>query len=240
MEEIKKHIDTIIQQTFINIQDAYRSDPNNQQVRKIRLIFPQNNKSHRRVSEQELRCIFIEEFLKYIEHHNLNWFYSLETPTLNKYKFKGQDYPKVGSLSDISANIDLTIHNASQDRLVLMEFKYNMATCTEFAKDFVKLANEPEEQCLRYFLHLKENSGCHTQEAIYNEEDICNLNPRAQTKISKLGYCYQILNQPENRQGHHTIHYRNVIISHKPIVYKIKDLDFIYKNNQWKINILNN
>ena len=49
------------------------------------MIYPNLSTGEMRISEQELRFVFVEEFKK--EHPNL--FYSVETPTENKYKFKG-------------------------------------------------------------------------------------------------------------------------------------------------------
>ena len=65
-------------------QMGYEKDENRTSNEK--LIFPNKKQAKgdiKRISEQELRQLFIEEFK--IEYNEL--FYSIETPTVNKYKF---------------------------------------------------------------------------------------------------------------------------------------------------------
>ena len=109
---------------------------------KEKLIFPIDRDNEKRISEQELRFLFIEEF-----KNNSNLFYSVETPTKDKYKFGS-------SLRDIkidkngqSASIDLTIFdkkNNGYKRVLNVEFKYSNVKISKIAKDILKLVNEKE------------------------------------------------------------------------------------------------
>ena len=89
-EIVKKHIDVIIENTFNTISEVYRTQMENQKIgtynnNSSRIIFPlkresKDKKEEFRISEQELRFVFVEEFNKYCSK---NWdaYYSVETPT---------------------------------------------------------------------------------------------------------------------------------------------------------------
>ena len=101
------------------------------------LIFPIRQKI---VSEQEARFLFAQE-LEYTKK-----FYSIETPTIKKYKFS----KKAKSLS--SGSIDLCIHENKQlKRDIIVEFKAHACNCK---KDFEKLLTEKENGL---FFHLLNN-----------------------------------------------------------------------------------
>ena len=78
-----------------------------------------------RISEQELRFIFVEQFYKSKTEEENGLFYSIETPTGKFYDFK--DVPQVVERKDgRSANIDLVIYQKEDDqfnRVALIEFK---------------------------------------------------------------------------------------------------------------------
>ena len=109
------------------------------------LIFPikreKDDKIVNRISEQELRLLFIEELKK----NYPKLYYSIETPTEKKYRF-GK------SLNDIcesnlgqSALIDLCILEAKNKkfhRICNIEFKFNNVEISHIAKDIFKLITE--------------------------------------------------------------------------------------------------
>ena len=151
MEDYEKHIQNIIQNTFTALKDVYNNQKegynHNPNGELSRLIFPQYSKGETRLSEQELRFIFVEQFNKYCnEHQELKWFYSVETPTECKYLFseKGAKIePRRDDDNGKSAMVDLAIHNDKLNRIALIEFKALNPDETCFTKDFVKLGSEP-------------------------------------------------------------------------------------------------
>ena len=152
----KDHIESVINRTFKIIQEVY---DNQQELNGIkgkgsgsRIIFPMKRGTETRISEQELRFIFVEQLNKEIEGM---WdiYYSVETPTMDTYYFKG-DNP--GRKDDgQSANFDLVIHDSNFKRIALIEFKANNPVEHEYKKDFSKLNNEKEgDGLLRYFIEI--------------------------------------------------------------------------------------
>lgn len=116
-----------------------------------RIIFPSYSKKNRnekiRISEQELRFIFVEQFNRYCDDTvDFEAFYSVETPTEEKYDFSDKANPhKVtpdGDKKGQSAMVDLTIHSASGERLCLMEFKSLNPLPFAYKKDIAKLNAE--------------------------------------------------------------------------------------------------
>lgn len=113
----KTDIEEIIDKTFKVIKQVYNNQreacPGNEQAGS-RILFPkysENRKSNERdrISEQELRFIFVEQLNKHADEKNIDLYYSVETPTMNPYVFKDKDNPKVDE-DGISANIDLVIY----------------------------------------------------------------------------------------------------------------------------------
>ena len=185
-EELKKHIETIIDNTFKAIDEVYKTNKENSKPAKYNsdnsLIFPiyKNGKHPEglRVSEQELRCIFIEEFNKNCR----GYYYSIETPTCMRYSFSNsgkKTTPKCYSeKKGRSGCIDLVIHNKDGRRAALIEFKKAPCDPHEYAKDFLKLfaENEGEE---RFFICIsEEKSGVSPLEDIEKKicEDYFNFN----------------------------------------------------------------
>ena len=97
----KEHIEEIIGKTFKAIQDAYKyqkeSYPNLNDAKReklSRIVFPRKRKEPIRVSEQELRFVFVEQLNKEISE---GWdvYYSVETPTQDTYSgFSKGESPK--------------------------------------------------------------------------------------------------------------------------------------------------
>ena len=179
----KEHIDNIIDQTFKRLELAYMNHREGQIGKSInhkkgesRLVFPcyNNKKREIRMSEQELRFVFVETFNEYCDE-KLDWFYSVETPTEDKYKFtengKNLDKPKRGEGQ--SANFDLTISNDKGELLALIEFKAKNTKPFSYAKDFCKLWNPKEgnSNVLRYFINVLDKADKDTSDKIQAKLD---------------------------------------------------------------------
>src|SRR5690606_36327154 len=109
------------------------------------LIFPMKSQANGtkivdRISEQELRQLFIEEFK--VMYPDL--FYSIETPTQEKYNF-GKSYQDIFDNKDNnirSASIDMCVFDSKDNyynRLLNIEFKHKNTKDKNIAKDILKL-----------------------------------------------------------------------------------------------------
>lgn len=125
------------------------------------LIFPQKAQANgtkliNRISEQELRLLFIEEFKKDFNH----LFYSVETPTEEKYKF-GENYKSIVQNVNIrktSASLDMCIFERISDnykRILNIEFKHKKCNDKNIGKDILKLLRESQDGA---FIHLLNNT----------------------------------------------------------------------------------
>lgn len=158
IEEHKQHIESVINQTFKIIKKVY---DNHQEKKGLigqdsgsRIIFPQKRKDNEtRISEQELRFIFVEQLNKEIGKE-WNVYYSVETPTKKEYGFTDPSKKESG-------NIDLVIHDSNLNRIALIEFKANNPLPKAYQKDFEKLTTEPDS-VLRFFLQIVENTSQRT------------------------------------------------------------------------------
>ena len=93
--ETKDHVRVILNDTFNIISETYKyqkEDCHFASAGKSRLIFPKKSDGTIRVSEQELRFIFVEQLNEYVRK---NWdvYYSVETPTEYNYRFSGASGP---------------------------------------------------------------------------------------------------------------------------------------------------
>lgn len=174
--EIKKAIDDIIDKSFKVIKNVYEFQKESKTINKqkslsgigSRILFPKYSKHHNnskerdRISEQELRFVFIEQLNKVARKHKL--YYSVETPTENAYVFsKDKEGPKVDKKNGVSARTDLVIHKIDNDkfrRVALIEFKALNPVETNYQKDFCKLENEKCD--LKYFIQIIKNSDTDT------------------------------------------------------------------------------
>lgn len=169
-DEIQRHIDNIIDMTFAALKDAYTNhkepkEPKEPKVSKggSRIVFPKYSEKYRngdlRLSEQELRFVFVEQFNRYCDSYELPWFYAVETPTKYKYIFSGEgSIPRRATETEIkekkgeSASFDLVIYNEHLERIALIEFKEGNPLKKEFTKDFLKLKDEGENGISTYFV----------------------------------------------------------------------------------------
>ena len=155
--EIHNCICDIINISFKRLSNVYNDNKQNRTSTASRLVFPHYRKSNTlRISEQELRFIFVEVFNQYCDENGLNLFYSIETPSLDTY-----DFTRTPQRSDYgqSAMFDLVIFDEDYKRRALIEFKANNAGDKEHEKDLVKLSNRNEgsEDVLRYFIEIIDN-----------------------------------------------------------------------------------
>ena len=121
-----------------------------------RLKFPTYRNGQRRVSEQELRFVFVEQLQDLLKEYD--FFYSIETPTNGKYKFSENGkyvIPQVCKNGQ-SASFDLSITDKNGKMVAIIEFKAKNANPHDYAKDFCKLWNPEEKSCYKYFVNLFE------------------------------------------------------------------------------------
>ena len=134
-----------------------------------KMIFPQKEnedknthvkKKERRISEQELRFVFVDEFLKRCKEA---YYYSVETPTVDKYSFGNQFCDiRVDKLEGQSALSDMMIYkreDGEYKRNLNIEFKYANVELSHIAKDILKLIHEPQNGA---FIHLLKNTNSGT------------------------------------------------------------------------------
>ncbi len=180
--EHKEHIENVISRTFKIIKNVYDNQQEKNGLKVAgngsRIIFPKKRtgkkgKDETRISEQELRFIFVEQLNKEIgvkDNGKPNWdvYYSVETPTMHGYKGFKNGRPKVDDENGQSGNIDLTIHDNQGNRICLIEFKALNPKKADYQKDFFKLENEDEkkENLFRYFIQIVENVNSRTMNNI--------------------------------------------------------------------------
>ena len=154
--DIKNIINEITTKTFGVLEKVYANQKEGYEFTQgengSRLIFPHYSKNYRggetRISEQELRFVFVEQFNVYCAKNNLNWYYSVETPTEHKYVFGDKNDPHKAEASEKgqSAMVDLCIHNEKLERIALVEFKALNPDEFCYNKDFCKLDAEKESR----------------------------------------------------------------------------------------------
>ena len=169
MENHKKHLEAVIERTLSKLNSLYHRDGGG--LEDTRLIFPrywatkegERVEGEVRVSEQELRFMFVEELNKYCDK-NPEWkvFYSVETPTSNSYRLTGEGFQ--------SGCIDLCIHGKDFKRIALIEFKALNPSEHDHAKDAFKLKHE-----LRYFIEIVKSNNCETHKKIVDKLSVEKL-----------------------------------------------------------------
>lgn len=110
-----------------------------------------------RISEQELRFLFVEQFIKDTSNE---FFYSVETPTEEKYKFGKnlEDIIKNKNIHKKSASIDMCVYKRNEkkyERIFNIEFKHENGAHKNIAKDILKLVREKQNGV---FIHLLKNT----------------------------------------------------------------------------------
>lgn len=134
------------------------------------LIFPlkrltDGTKETIRISEQEMRLLFIEEFK--IKYPNL--YYSIETPTTGKFSFgKTWDEIKIENEGQ-SASHDMCIFekkDSKYERIMNIEFKHRNSGIAKSGKDILKLIREEQDGA---FIHLLENTNSNTLISVFRK-----------------------------------------------------------------------
>ena len=169
--EIGKIIANVTEKTFNIIKQVYdyqkESTPEKREnitEAGSRILFPKYSEGHRkskgidRISEQELRFVFVEQLILYAGKNNLDIYYSVETPTDKAYVFsKDKGGPKVDQ-NGVSARIDLVLYKKIGNefkRKALIEFKARNPDAINYRKDICKLINEESDNgCSKYFIHI--------------------------------------------------------------------------------------
>jgi hypothetical protein len=134
-------IETLIENSF---KELLRIGKENaiQQDAKSRLIFPKKRDDKKRISEQELRLLLVWEL-----ENQKEFYYSVETPTEDKYVFSGSGERPA------SARIDLCLHDLNGNRVSLIELKYKNV---DVRNDFFKLLCDSEAE-QNYFIQFVDN-----------------------------------------------------------------------------------
>lgn len=181
---LKDAIKSIIEDAFNRIEYAYQhhqeinhhTTSNCEVEISTRLVFPKYRGINKtRVSEQELRFAFVEAFNAYCnnEENNdkLDLYYSIETPTNEKYSFSDGE-PRVirnNKKEGRSAEFDLVVFDKNLKRVCLIEFKARSVKPANYQKDIIKLIEDKkdkngtkEDGVLSYFINLFESSDAGT------------------------------------------------------------------------------
>ena len=175
MDDIKNIINEITTKTFEVLKNVYANQKEGHEFTQgdngSRLIFPHYSTVYRdgetRISEQELRFVFIEQFNAYCAENNLKLFYSVETPTEYKYTFTDKNNPHKDEDGQ-SAMFDLCIHNEKLERIALIEFKALNPDKFCYKKDFCKLEVEKEgkTELETFFIMMVKNADKGTLKSI--------------------------------------------------------------------------
>jgi hypothetical protein len=191
-DETKMRIINILKNTFDVLDNCYNNNDEAKSKANFgkansRLIFPSYSKGDRRISEQELRFLFIEQFNLYCQITGWDSYYSVETPTKGRYKFSGEEEPhKTDGNSGQSAMLDVCIHDKDGKRICLIEFKSGNPVKFCYWKDLVKLNSEDG---LSFFVHLMESQRRDTLGCVLS---------KIEDKLGKANYILHTINSPRN------------------------------------------
>ena len=183
---MKARIEKIIEASFQRIKEAHNGNSNGG------IIFP--NYTHGKkageitVSEQELKCAFIEE----LREKEPNWFYSVETPTDKKYRFKEKENICVNEAIGQSAQFDLTIYNENHALVAQIEFKAHASTTlAQYEKDFLTLAEVNKyEKVYKYFIQIFHHFGGVSEKSVDSKLAACKEKIEG---VANVHYRYCIL-----------------------------------------------
>ena len=155
----------------------------------------ENRQSRKRRSEQELRFVFVEQFLSYRDKHAdlKNWHYSVETPTYFKYTSAWKGNPAIEGSSRRSGKIDLTLYE-NDNPAAFIEFKYGSLgkDNKNLEYDVIKLVAESikhGKDCRGYSLNLIETKADELSSEIFDEyigNAIEKINKRNCEELSDL------------------------------------------------------
>lgn len=235
-EEIKNEVDSIIKETFKRLQYAYLCSKPEEYVSPKKyenqdiftnLIFPryhnEKQKHHRddlRISEQELRFAFSEEFRNSKYSKEKKWRYSIETPTKKKYINFSKGEPSVANGNEgRSALFDFVIHDTENKLICLIEFKaHNPSEQIKYHKDFVKLIHDMEDDqtVVRYFIQVLESYDDDTITSLANKLNTYNEYLLGTKKPYIIYHCYSLKKRNTNKNA-------NKNTDKKPLLYDFID-----------------
>ena len=223
VKPIEEILCEVLKETFKAVDDVYRKQKEGREFVKggaSHLVFPRYGRGlykddklkgdteqavKTRVSEQELRFIFVEQFNKICDKYKemAPYFYSVETPSDYRYVFSKEKDPRLAELGKknekgkqegTSGNFDLTIHDEKGERIYWIEFKAAMPGQKDFSKDFLKLNQEAKQGV---FVHLLETANKDTLDSLIQG------NKKSSPKLEKLGKAIYICHvlPDENKQS---------------------------------------
>ncbi len=194
------------------------------------LIFPAKNDDIR-ISEQELRQVFIDKFKDL--HENL--YYSIETPTKGKYNL-GKNYDEINVCNEInniigqSALIDMSVFKRNDEnklykRIINIEFKHQNAPIKDIGKDVLKLMYEDQKGA---FIFLLDNT---------NKGSLNNPSETRKGVMDKLNQSFINFRNKEYWKGDKNILIVIMSLKEKSLIYRtITNEDFDNRENNFSIN----
>lgn len=160
-ENIKKDIHEIILKTFRSLVSPTDKNTAVTKDKGFRIKYPykynrNETKSEIRISEQELKQVFI---------YNLQGFpywFSVETPTVNKYLFKDKENGPTVESKNQSASVDLSIYPDEETNkpCAHIEFKFRNPEPMAIQKDILKLYKEDIE--IGFFVQILKSDNVDT------------------------------------------------------------------------------
>lgn len=177
------------------------------------LIFPAKNEDIR-ISEQELRQVFIDKFK--VLHENL--YYSIEAPTKGKYNL-GKSYDEINVCDEInniigqSALIDMSVfkrneENKMYNRIMNIEFKHQNAPIKDIGKDVLKLMYEDQKGT---FIFLLDNT---------NKGSLNNPSEIRKGVMDKLSESFKNFRDKKYWQGDQSILLVIMSLKEKVLIYR--------------------
>ena len=180
-----------------------------------KLVIPPYRDDRIRISEQEAR------FLMCTILNNSEYFYSVETPTVQLYSFSNSKKEKDESKEKRSALLDLTLWSYNKqtfERIVNIEFKAHNPSKEHIIKDLEKLV---KENILGNWFHLLQNIDSGTLKSLFqkltegfqevlNEDRISLNNPIIFTFCvwEKRWACQKVLTPGEDIEKFFTLEYK--------------------------------
>ena len=193
MGNFKEKLEDVIKNTFSILQELQEKKS------QTRLKFPKYSNGRIRVSEQELRFLFVEQVQSLLKEYD--YYYSVETPTNQPYIFSlnGKKIRPIEDERGQSAAFDLTISDTSGKQIAIIEFKAKSADKHEIAKDFCKLFSANENGELRYFLNLFEKITPATEKHFRNKLKESNEYwPKNKSDMNVIVMAYSLHKEDKN------------------------------------------
>ena len=206
------------------------------------LIFPvkiqsDGSKEIKRISEQELRVLFIEEFK--IKYPGL--YYSIETPTTGKFSF-GKTYEEIKlENTGQSASHDMCVfekNSTNYKRIMNIEFKHRNSGIKYTGKDILKLIREDQNGA---FIHLLENTNNGTFISVFDKLTKCFVRFQGEWDNESKTIQLVILSLEQKKLIHCELH-KNDLLELTSFFSSTQESGNInnFKNINWSIFELNN